>query len=236
MLMAAMAGDEAEQMGSRLFTGDHLTPTILAKQHLMLEQKIRDLLQRVSKQSNQILKAAQVIPDLPEAVLDAASEAETGIAKGRSTPNLLNVLVAMPPELAIEFEDGDEMEAEDLEAEEDSPLGNFRLGRNNRQDPDDGNDNTVDDENDEDDDVDDIDGNADEDPREGMMTHLAAINLRLSDIEFADVQASLWRSKLRTAMGRLRKLGKQYHQAQRELAIAEAEQAWRAVWYDDSRQ
>jgi hypothetical protein len=35
-------------------------------------------------------------------------------------------------------------------------------------------------------------------------------------------------------VGRLRKLGKQYQQAEGELAISQAEQAWRAVWYDDS--
>ena len=73
-----------------------------------------------------------------------------------------------------------------------------------------------------------------EDAIQGMMTHLAAINLRLSDLEFADVQSSMWRSKLRTALGKLRKLGKQYQRTQRELAIAEAEQAWRTIWYDDS--
>lgn len=78
------------------------------------------------------------------------------------------------------------------------------------------------------------DSEDDDDPREGLMTHLAAVNLRLADLEFGDVQASMWRSKLRAALGQLRKLGKQYQKAQREMAIAEAEQAWRAVWYDDS--
>jgi hypothetical protein len=65
------------------------------------------------------------------------------------------------------------------------------------------------------------------------MTHLAAINLRLSDLEFNNVESSLGRSKLRTALGTLRKLGKQYQKLQRELAISSAEQAWRAIWYEE---
>jgi hypothetical protein len=54
-------------------------------------------------------------------------------------------------------------------------------------------------------------------------------------VEFNDVQSSLGRSKLRTALGKLRKLGKQYQKLQRELAISSAEQAWRAVWYEEPR-
>jgi hypothetical protein len=75
----------------------------------------------------------------------------------------------------------------------------------------------------------------DDEGSESTMTHLAAINLRLSDVEFNDVQSSLGRSKLRTALGKLRKLGKQYQKLQRELAISSAEQAWRAVWYEEPR-
>ncbi|MBD0334265.1 MAG: hypothetical protein ICV62_02150, partial [Cyanobacteria bacterium Co-bin13] len=75
---------------------------------------------------------------------------------------------------------------------------------------------------------------ADEADDERDMTHLVAIHLRLSDIEFADAQASLWRSKLREAVGKLKQLGSRYQKKQRELAIAEAELAWRSTWYDEA--
>lgn len=200
VIMAAMADDMQETLHGRPFTGENMTPTLLAKHHLILEQRIRQVLHRLSKQANHHLKQADVIPDLPEAVLDAAAEAETGPEKGRSMPNLLNVLVEMSSDMESESsQDADDQDDPSEEApsfEEDSA--------------------------------------ADEDTIQGMMTHLAAINLRLSDLEFADVQSSMGRSKLRAALGKLRKLGKQYQRIQRELAIAEAEQAWRAVWYDDS--
>ncbi len=196
VIMAAMADDMQESLSGKPFTGDNLTPTLLAKHHLILEQRIRQVLHRVSKQANHHLKLAKIIPELPEAVLDAASEAETGPEKGRSMPNLLNVLV----EMAADMEnDSDQDEADD-----------------------------------DDEDSFDQESQDDDEAIQGMMTHLAAINLRLSDLEFADVQSSMGRSKLRTALGKLRKLGKQYQRTQRELAIAEAEQAWRTVWYDDS--
>ncbi|HIK45424.1 MAG TPA: hypothetical protein IGR64_11140 [Leptolyngbyaceae cyanobacterium M65_K2018_010] len=200
MVMAALAEDnQTPWIEGPLFTGDGLTPTQLAKHHLFLERQIRRLLRRLSKQANQLLQAAQVLPNLPEAVLDAASESEVGPSRGRSVPNVLNVLVALSGELA-----------EDPDTELNPP---------SNADSDTAEDATEDEE---------------DEPSEGMMTHLAAVNLCLSDIEFTDVQTSLGRSKLRTTLGRLRKLGKQYQKAQRELAIAEAEQAWRAVWYDDS--
>jgi hypothetical protein len=143
-----------------------------------------------------MLRKAKILPDLPEALIEMAGEADVGVPKGRSVPNVLNVMVAMSGDVAAEFEHRDR----DGEDEDDS------------------------DEDDEDDDED----------RSANMTHLAAIHLRLADLEFGDVQAALWRSKLRTLVGRLRKVGKQYQQAERELAIAQAEQAWRSVWYDDS--
>jgi hypothetical protein len=196
VIMAAMAEDIQETLSGRPFTGESLTPTQLAKHHLILEQRIRQVLHRLSKRANLQLKRSNVIPDLPEAVLDAAAEAETGPEKGRSMPNLLNVLVEMPSDM----QNGS---AQDPPTDEED---NFESDSQEEE----------------------------EEAIQGMMTHLAAINLRLSDLEFADVQSSMWRSKLRTALAKLRKLGKQYQRTERELAIAEAEQAWRAVWYDDS--
>ncbi|QQE64905.1 hypothetical protein GFS31_15890 [Leptolyngbya sp. BL0902] len=204
MVMAALAEEMAETFGESLFTGDNMTPTRLAKQHIWLEQHLRILLQQVSKQVNQRLQEAQIIPNLPEAILDAASESEMGPMRGRAVPNVLSVLVAM----AGTMDDALDEEPSDRDRLDDDP--------------------------DEDDDPDDDLDEEDDDPRDGRMTHLAAVHLRLADLEFGDVQSSMGRSKLRKALGHLRKLGKQYQKVQRELATAEAEQAWRAVWYDES--
>ncbi|MBU6228427.1 MAG: hypothetical protein KGQ93_01870 [Cyanobacteria bacterium REEB459] len=207
MVMAALAEDLGEDLGDRLFAGDHLTPTRLAKHHIFLEQQIRDLLQQISKRANHLLQASQVLPKLPDGVLNAASEADVGPSRGRSVPNILNVMVALAPgreetlqqrveEALLEAEEEAEEEEEEEEAEDETE------NQGDRQ--------------------------------QSPMTHLAAINLRLSDLEFSDVQSSLWRGKLRTALGQLRRLGKHYQKLQRELAISEAEHAWRAIWYDDT--
>ncbi|PZV03107.1 MAG: hypothetical protein DCF32_14375 [Leptolyngbya sp.] len=196
VLMAAISSDIEDVFRDRPFTGDPLTPTLVAKHHLILEQRIRDVLQRVSRKANRLLRKARVIPDLPESVLEAASDADMAVPKGRAVPNVLNVLVAMAGDVAAEFD---------------------RQPTERDEEADDGSDD-------------------EEEALEGTMTHLAAVQLRLADLELGDVQTALWRSKLRTAVGRLRKLGKQYQRAERELAIAQAEQAWRAVWYNDSSQ
>ena len=200
MVMAALAEERPENLGDRLFSGDDLTPLHLAKHHIYLEQQIRDLLQRISRQANQRLHSAKILPNLPDAILNAASDAEIGPGRGRSVPNILNVMVAIASDPTR-----NPNHSADPSLMAESPDG----GRE------------------------DEDEDEDEDDSESTMTHLAAINLRLSDLEFNDVQSSLGRSKLRTTLGTLRKLGKQYQKLERELAISSAEQAWRAVWHED---
>jgi hypothetical protein len=77
-------------------------------------------------------------------------------------------------------------------------------------------------------------------PREsGRLMDLAAfpefvvINLRLSEIEFAENSVMACRSRLREKLGKLKQLGTTYQKTQRELAIAQAEDAWRASWIED---
>jgi hypothetical protein len=204
VMMAAMASDREEMWSDRPFVGDPLPPSLVAKHHLMVEQLIREVLQRVSKQANRLLRQAKILPDLPEALVEMASEADVGVPKGRSVPNVINVMVAMSGEVAAELSrPGRKAESQDLA---DEPEGLMV----------------------------EADSEDEADILEANMTHLAAIHLRLADLEFSDVQAALVRGKVRTAVGKLRKLGKQYQQAERELAIAQAEQAWRSIWYDDS--
>jgi hypothetical protein len=65
------------------------------------------------------------------------------------------------------------------------------------------------------------------------LTQVMAVNLRLAEIEFGDSQVSGARNQLRNFHGQLQKLRREYIKKQRELAIAEAEAAWRASWFDD---
>jgi hypothetical protein len=62
---------------------------------------------------------------------------------------------------------------------------------------------------------------------------ITAIKLRLSEIEFADADTSAWRQQIRNLSVRLNAIGHDYQKKQRELAVVEAESAWRASWYED---
>jgi hypothetical protein len=64
------------------------------------------------------------------------------------------------------------------------------------------------------------------------ITKLTAIHLRLSEIEFSDPTLNLARNQIRSSMEKLAKIRQQYRQKQREYAIAEAEAAWRSIWFE----
>ncbi|AFY79295.1 hypothetical protein Ple7327_4164 [Pleurocapsa sp. PCC 7327] len=71
-------------------------------------------------------------------------------------------------------------------------------------------------------------------PKENAkITKLTAIHLRLAEIEFSDPTLNIERDRVRTWLEKLKKIRQQYRQLQREYAIAEAEAAWRATWYED---
>ncbi|MEH2287709.1 hypothetical protein [Nostoc sp.] len=65
------------------------------------------------------------------------------------------------------------------------------------------------------------------------LTQIMAINLRLGEIEFADVTLSSERKRIRSILVKLNKLGREYQKRHKEKAIAEAEAAWRASWFED---
>ena len=69
--------------------------------------------------------------------------------------------------------------------------------------------------------------------KSSQVTKITAINLRLSEIEFADARVTVWRKEIRKLSGRLNQLQRDYKKKHRELAVIEAESAWRASWYDD---
>ena len=62
------------------------------------------------------------------------------------------------------------------------------------------------------------------------LPELAAISMRLSEVEFTDPTVSAWRSKLRQKLSDLKQLGLRYKKTQRSLEIAQAEDAWRSSW------
>lgn len=64
------------------------------------------------------------------------------------------------------------------------------------------------------------------------ITKLIAIHLRLTEIEFAEPNLSLQRKAIRQLIEQTQQLKKQYYKKQKECAIAEAESAWRASWYE----
>ncbi|MEA5570672.1 hypothetical protein [Calothrix sp. UHCC 0171] len=69
--------------------------------------------------------------------------------------------------------------------------------------------------------------------RNAKLTKIMAIHLRLGEIEFADVALAAKRKQIRILMGQLQKLRRDYLKKQRERAVVEAENAWRASWFED---
>ena len=65
------------------------------------------------------------------------------------------------------------------------------------------------------------------------LTQVMALNLRLVEIEFADMKLSSERKQIRSILHQLGKFGREYQKKQRERSIAAAEAAWRASWYED---
>ena len=65
------------------------------------------------------------------------------------------------------------------------------------------------------------------------VAQISLLRLRLSEIEFTDASVSLQRNKIRNFSRKIEQLRKQYRAKEREYAIAEAEAAWRAGWYEN---
>jgi hypothetical protein len=82
-------------------------------------------------------------------------------------------------------------------------------------------------------DEDEEDNQEEEMAKNSQILKIAAIHLRLSELEFADVHLSLTRKQLRNLGEQLNKLRKQYRQIKREYLRSEAEMAWRASWTEN---
>lgn len=73
----------------------------------------------------------------------------------------------------------------------------------------------------------------DEDSEDSTVTHIIAIQLRLSEIEFADATVRAGRSQIKNLLLRVNSHLQEYQKKQREWAVASAEAAWRASWFDE---
>lgn len=78
-----------------------------------------------------------------------------------------------------------------------------------------------------------IETESDREPQSSTVTHLIAIHLRLSEIEFPDSTLTTLRQQIRNLSVRLHTIRREYQKKQREKAIAEAESAWRVSWFDE---
>lgn len=74
---------------------------------------------------------------------------------------------------------------------------------------------------------------SEDDAEDSTLTRIIAINLRLSEIEFADPALSASRHQIRHLSTKGNTLYRQYQKKQRERSVAQAEAAWRASWYED---
>ena len=67
------------------------------------------------------------------------------------------------------------------------------------------------------------------------ITQITAICLRVSEIEFIEPNLSNHRTQIRSLMDKIDQLSEVYLRTSKEYAIAEAESAWRASWYEDKQ-
>lgn len=164
-----------------------ITPVELARWQEKMEKAIAFTLDTVSRQTNLLLKQANILPNhqLPESILEAAkSAASSSEAVPAGLPNIINML--------IEAEGSGKKEEGSAEYSANTSTGKRR-----------------------------------------MPIGIMEINLRLSELEFADSTASSWRQKIRKLKTQLQTLGRKYQKKQREQVVALAEAAWRSSWFDE---
>ena len=210
-----------------------MQPTQIMRRQILIEKAIRDVLKTVSENANDILRQAGVMPQLPQALLAAAAESERLGHSPMKTPNLVRLSIKVmhePDKDSFTKEKGEEEpEPDDNGPSEqwpdDAEISATIIRAPDREEP-------------SDDEADDTDAASESIsmPRFLQLESLpdfVMIHLRLSEIEFAETNVAVWRSRIRRVMGRLKRVGHAYKDAERQLAIAQAEDAWRASWIND---
>ncbi len=193
---------------------------------MLLEKAIRDVFKTVSEEVNELLQKAEVMPSFPKALMAAVSDPHGAGEPINAVPNVVKMSVrVMHGEAMIEPDNEDNRRKR----------GSRRSSRNDEPDR----------------------GNREYDrkperrsersserrspvrrlrkmPKKiieiDALPELAAVSLRLSEVEFTDPTVSAWRGKLRQKLGELKKLGMRYKKTQRSLETAQAEDAWRSSW------
>ena len=156
------------------------SPESLARWQDRIERAIVLAIELLSRDANRLLQQAGIVPrQLPEPVLEAASQAEPSGDSVAGQPNILSLIVET--------------------------------------------------------DVSSISSESENSPETAATTvmHVTAIKLRLSEIEFGDANTSAWRQQIRNLSVRLNSIGRDYQKKRRELAVVEAESAWRSSWFED---
>lgn len=79
-----------------------------------------------------------------------------------------------------------------------------------------------------------IEAENNQESEDSTVINIVAVHLRLSEIEFTDATVRAGRNQIRNLEVRVRSLSREYYKKQRERAVAEAEAAWRASWFEEN--
>lgn len=216
-----------------------LVPMHLVKQQVLLEKAIRDVFSGISEEANELLQKSEVMPAFPKALMAAAVDARGMGDPVNAVPNVVKMSVrVMQGEALLDSGDDDEEDDRVKRAGRRSP------GRRDRRSGREGSDRSRDRSR-----RSQRSANSERNSRRSKedlplphrimardamsieaLPELAAISLRLSEVEFSDPTVSAWRSRLRQKLNDLKQLGMRYKKTQRALETAQAEDAWRSSW------
>jgi len=68
--------------------------------------------------------------------------------------------------------------------------------------------------------------------KEPKINNIVIVHIKLAELEFNNPALGLEHQQIRSSVDRLKTLSQVYQQKQKELVIAQAQAAWRAIWYD----
>ncbi|MEY2984582.1 MAG: hypothetical protein RLZZ568_1199 [Cyanobacteriota bacterium] len=182
------------------------TPDDLVQWHRQVEKGLQRSLVSLSMHLNHSLMEQKIIPQhLPPTVLEMALHAqdERLTPNRESMPHIVNLLIETTHQ-SQENHGDDEQADEAVEATDEA--AEHLAG-----------------------DTEDENGK-DSDSVQGEISRLTAINLRLTDLEFSDVNLSMIRKQIRTHLSDLKKLRQEYRQLSQNKLRVEAELAWRNSW------
>ncbi len=201
-----------------------LAPIHLVKQQVLLEKAMREIFKAVSEEANELLQKANVMPSFPKALMAAATDSQGMGDPVNAVPNVVTLSVrVMHGEAMMEPEEDDEdsrparrrrSRRVDRHSSESEPGRSPRAPQSEMREEGLSSHQLI--------------------PRDAVevdaLPELAAISLRLSEVEFTDPTVSAWRSRLRQKLSELKQLGMRYKKTQRALETAQAEDAWRSSW------